>query len=299
MTPLSSSLFFDRTSGTMSALSARAQTLQGQIASGKRLEQPSDDVAAYQQLRGLAVASADDVAVSANVGFAQAKLSTADTTLTAMTAQLQHATELATQARSGTMTDSARQAIAAELGGIAESLTGLANTRDASGQALFGGAGSGAAVVAKADGTHTLATGTTASIPIGEGDRIVPGENATAVLGLPGGRNAIDMLAALSLALKTGGDTSSALGGALDDLAAVSTQVDGVQGSLGARGARLDLVAAQLTTAATARETRRSALEDTDVTQAITDLQKTMTVLQATQASFSKLSSLSLFNYLK
>ncbi len=299
MTPLSSSLFFDRTSGTMSALSARAQTLQGQIASGKRLEQPSDDVAAYQQLRGLAVASADDAAVGANVGVAQTKLSTADTALTTMTAQLQHATELVIQARSGTMNDGARLAIAAELGGIAESLAGLANTRDATGQALFGGADTGAAVVANADGTHTLATSTTPSIPIGGGDRVVPGENSTAVLGLSRGRNAIDMLAALSDALKAGGDTRSALGDALDDLGAVSTQVGDVQGSLGARGARLDLVSAQLATTVTARETRRSALEDTDVTQAITDLQKTMTVLQATQASFSKLSSLSLFNYLK
>ena len=54
-----------------------------------------------------------------------------------------------------------------------------------------------------------------------------------------------------------------------------------------------------MTDAATTRETERSGLEDTDVTAAITELQKTMTVLQATQASFSKLSSLSLFDYLK
>ena len=46
-------------------------------------------------------------------------------------------------------------------------------------------------------------------------------------------------------------------------------------------------------------EAARSAIEDVDVSQAITDLQKTMTVLQATQASFSKLSGLSLFNYLR
>ena len=50
---------------------------------------------------------------------------------------------------------------------------------------------------------------------------------------------------------------------------------------------------------ATDREATRSALEDTDVTAAITNLQKTMTILQATQASFTKLASLSLFDYLK
>jgi flagellar hook-associated protein 3 FlgL len=41
------------------------------------------------------------------------------------------------------------------------------------------------------------------------------------------------------------------------------------------------------------------ALEDTDVTTAVTQLQKTLTILQATQASFTKLTSLSLFDYLR
>ena len=35
------------------------------------------------------------------------------------------------------------------------------------------------------------------------------------------------------------------------------------------------------------------------MTATITELQKTLTVLQATQASFSKLTQLSLFNYLR
>ena len=299
MSPLSSSLFFDRASGAMSSLTAQAQKLQDQISTGKKLASASDDVVAYQQLRAIATASADGTADAANIGVARTKLTSADTTLTAITTQLQRASELTVQARNGTLNDSDRSAIASELGTIADTIAELANSNDASGQPLFGGADTGAAVVTNADGTHTLAKSTTPSVPIGAGQSVVPGENATAVLGLSGGRNAIDMLAALATALKAGGDTSAALGGALTDLSTATTQVSDVQASLGARGARLDLVSAQLTSAATNRETRRSALEDTDVTQAITDLQKTMTVLQATQASFTKLSSLSLFDYLK
>ncbi len=299
MTPLSTSLFYDRTSSAMLSLTASAQTLQDQISTGKKLSAPSDDVVAYQQLRGIAAANADGAADAANVGVAQARLTTADTALTAITTQLQRASELAVQARNGTLNDSDRAGVATQLSSIADTIAGLANTTDASGQPVFGGAATGAAVVANADGTHSLASGATPSVPIGAGDSIVPGENATAVLGLPGGRNTIDMIAALATALKAGGDTSAALGDAITDLSAATTQVSDVQASLGARGARLDLVSAQLTTAATNREARRSSLEDTDVTQAITDLQKTMTTLQATQASFTKLSSLSLFNYLK
>lgn len=299
MSPLSSSLFYDRTSAKMSSLTAQAQTLQDQISTGKKLSVPSDDVVAYQQLRAIATAGADDTANAANIGVAQAKLTGADAALTAITSQLQRASELAIQARNGTLNDSDRASIASELGTISDTIADLANGKDASGQPLFGGSDTGAAVVANRDGTHKLATSATPSVPIGAGQSVVPGENATAVLGLAGGRNTIDMIAALATALKAGGDTSAALGTAITDLSTATTQVSDVQASLGARGARLDLVSAQATTAATQRETRRSALEDTDVTQAITDLQKTMTVLQATQASFTKLSSLSLFDYLK
>ena len=43
----------------------------------------------------------------------------------------------------------------------------------------------------------------------------------------------------------------------------------------------------------------RSKLEDTDVTSAVIELQQLMTALSATQASFTKLSGLSLFDYLR
>ena len=84
-----------------------------------------------------------------------------------------------------------------------------------------------------------------------------------------------------------------------EDIAASSEQVDTIQASLGARAARVDLEQGQQKSAETDREVIRSSLEDTDIATAITQLQKTMTILSATQASFSKLSSLTLFNYIK
>ncbi len=47
------------------------------------------------------------------------------------------------------------------------------------------------------------------------------------------------------------------------------------------------------------RETERSSIEDTDLTTAIIELQKATTILQATQASIGRLTSLSLFDYLR
>jgi flagellar hook-associated protein 3 FlgL len=100
-------------------------------------------------------------------------------------------------------------------------------------------------------------------------------------------------------ALDAGGDISDASATAIDGLNASQSQVSNVQGSVGARAARLDIVSSQATDAAAARESDRTELEDTDLSAAITELQKQMTILSATQASFSKLSSLSLFTYLR
>ena len=44
--------------------------------------------------------------------------------------------------------------------------------------------------------------------------------------------------------------------------------------------------------------TALSNIEDLDYSKAVTEMQKNMLALQATQSSFSKISSLTLFNYL-
>src|SRR3546814_18977604 len=67
-----------------------------------------------------------------------------------------------------------------------------------------------------------------------------------------------------------------------------SDLLTGVRASIGARGARLDLEQTRAADAGAAREIDRSAIEDTDITAAITELQKKMTNQQATQASFTK-----------
>ena len=72
-----------------------------------------------------------------------------------------------------------------------------------------------------------------------------------------------------------------------------------MQASVGARGARLDLVA-DATDRHGRDSRRRSAPRSRIPTSPQRDhrLQKTMTILQATQASFTKLTALSLFDYL-
>ncbi|MCK9826141.1 hypothetical protein NOCD_21865, partial [Nocardioides cavernae] len=116
---------------------------------------------------------------------------------------------------------------------------------------------------------------------------------------IEGGTNTLAMLAAIATALQSDDFTPDALDTSLADISAASDQVSTVQASLGARAARVDLETSRLKDTGVDREATRSALEDTDIPTAVVELQKTMTILSATQASFSKLSSLSLFDYLR
>ena len=108
------------------------------------------------------------------------------------------------------------------------------------------------------------------------------------------------MLAEVAAALEAGEALSDEDGAAaIDDLASANAQIAAARGAAGARAARIDLLQAQATEVAADREAERSGLEDTDIAAAFADLQQTLTVLQATQASFGKLSQLSLFDYLR
>lgn len=290
----STSLFYSRSNSAMTALTSSANRLYEELSTNKRILSPSDDSAAWAKLQGLVQAKANAGVDGANVKLAQGLLGQADSTLSAIRDQLQSASDLAVQAGNGTLTPEAKKAIADQLGGILDTIVSLANTKDARGMPMFGGSGDGAAVTL-ADGKLTFAAGTAGAIPIGDGQTVQTGVNAGAFLNSDAGDLA-SVLTGMIDALNGGGALPE---GAADALKSISDQTTAAQSSLGARAARVDLVYAQQTAAAVDRELVRSGLEDVDVSQAITDLQKTMTVLSATQASFSKLSGLSLFDYLR
>ena len=301
---ISTSLFYDRATSQMATLTARADQLQVQIATTKKYDAPSDDIIAYQRLQGIARLNADADAYSPNVTLAHTLLQQSDSALTSVQEAVQRAQELAVQANSDTFSDSDRAGIAVQLRAIVDDLVNLANGSGVRGQPLFGGASEAGGVTRAADGSVSfVGTGDPAAIPVSDTVNIQPTDSAERVFGgietPTGTKDIFAIISALADALATGGDVQGATAVALDDFEASVDHLSGVRASVGARAARLDLERSRQTEAATNREIDRSAIEDTDITEAITELQKTMTILQATQASFTQLSQLSLFNYIK
>lgn len=296
---ISSNLLFDRSASRMSALMATANQLQTQIATGKKINTPSDNVAVAQQLAEFDRKDADAAAYSTNLTLSASLLKQADSTLGAITTQLQSAAELVNQAATGTMSTANRQMIGAQLSSIVDALVGLGNTKDLRGQPLFGSIANVDAVIRNSDGSFTYNTANKLSeIPIGDGVSVQATETTSRIFTSSAG-DTLQMLATLASTLQSGTATADDARAAIDSLQTASDQVSVVQASVGARAARVDLQQGLLENAQTDRTELRSSLEDVDVTQAYTELSKTMTILTATQTSFSKLSQLSLFNYLR
>jgi flagellar hook-associated protein 3 FlgL len=292
---VSTRAFYDTAASRMATLTSQTDSLLTQLSTGKRIQSASDDSLAWARLQTLAQAKTDATTDAANVKLAQGILQQGDSTLGAITLQLQQAQELVVQAKNGTLSAEGKKAIATQLTAIMESVVGLANTKDTRSVPLYGGDGTSAAVTQNADGSLTFAGGVAGEIPLGDGQSVKANANAETFLKT----DTSDIGAALTAMIAALNEGGSIPDDASDTLNTVSDQTIATQATLGARAARVDIIAAQQTVAATDREDARSGLEDVDMTTAITELQKTMTVLQATQASFSKLSSLSLFDYLR
>ena len=297
---ISTSLFYNNASSRFSQMSAKASELQTQIATGKKIIKPSDDPAGAQQLAELDRRDADAAVYGTNMTLAGSLLDQADGVLKQITAQLTRATELATQATTGTQTDASRKIIATELNSIVGSLVTLANSKNVRGQPLFGTAAGGAAVTDNKDGTFTFPPDAPVSeVPIADGQSVQATESAKTIFDLGGGNNTLALISQMAATLNGGGDVSSAMSASLDSLSQAVDQVADVTASVGARGARIDLQQQLLTTANTDRADLRGKLEQVDITDAVVQLQQMMTALSASQASFTKLSQLSLFDYLK
>lgn len=299
--------FFDSRNRQMGALSGQAARLQEQLSTGKRILAASDDPIVSARLARMATTNANQQQYASNVTLAQSLLGASDTTLSGIGDQLQRAQELLIRAGSDTLNDDNRSAISAELKSILDDIYNLANTTDSRGNALFGGSTTGAAYTRAADGTISFAgAGEAPAIPIDDGVNIQPTDSGARIFGgiSAGGteKDIFKIIGDLADALAPGVDAATrkqGLADAAQGLSAAAERITTARASVGARGARLDIQAERLAGAANDYQVQRGTLEGADVQATVVDLQKTLLALQATQSSFSQLSQLSLFNYIR
>ncbi len=304
MTSISTSAFYDRSAGSLASLRARAETLQTQIATGERLQRGSDDPVAARGLRALAREEGLAAVHKNNAALADADLALAEGALTQLSSLTIRAQELATQSATGTLNTAQRQMNGDELAQIHASMVAILNSKDTSGNSLFAGTADGPAYSVSADGRASyVGTSESGEIDVGSGIKVARGLTGPEVVSFSvdgADTNLLTVVHDLASVLRSdaagaAGAASQALGALGSGLAALST----AQAVIAARQGRVELAASLAVERGEIRAEEQKRLGETDLPTAIAQLQQTMTVLEASQATFTRLSGLSLFDYLR
>jgi len=119
-------------------LRQRENTETLQLATGSRINQPSDDPAGAAQLAQISDQSSQVDSFQRSVSSVSGLLSTADSTINSVVTALQRAISLGVEGANGTLSDSDRADVSAEVSGIRDQLLSLANT-SYQGQYIFSG----------------------------------------------------------------------------------------------------------------------------------------------------------------
>lgn len=296
--------FFNRSLTQMADLRGQIERHRTQIATGQRIERGSDDPAAAAQLRSVARRAALAEVEGDNAARLGQDLGAASTEVEAVTALLQRARELAVQAANTPTGADGRRAIAFELEQLSEELFTRANGASLTGEPLFAGLSSGAAFTRDAAGNVTYAgTPGSGAVPVAPGTAIERGLPGSEVFEFTLGGTPTSAFAVL-------GGLAAALNGASPDpVAAASAAIEGIDAALdttnraqtilGTRMAWVEQVQQQQADRGVALAERRSRVGDTDIAEAIARLQQSLTALEASQAAFARVSSLSLFDALR
>jgi flagellar hook-associated protein 3 FlgL len=295
----------------LTALSARVDALQAQISTSKRVNAPADDPVAFTRAAVLRRTQAADAATARAIDAASARLRSTDITLGSITNLVQRATELALAGSNATLNPDDRAILATEVRELAASFAGLAEARAADGDRLFGGAQApGPAYAPDADGVmQWQGNGQPPPIFAG-GARIESGITGPEAFGrtspptpenVQGTADLFASFAGLAAALTEPDPEvrAEALARRLTEMQGHGNTLADAQALVGARGARLEAEADRLATQKLSQSAELSRLEDLDMVEAVANLQRLLTVLEAAQASFARTSSTSLWDQLR
>lgn len=285
------------------SLRTEAEALQSQVATGERLSRSSDDPVAAARLRSIARSERLAAVEAGNAARAREELGTASARMSDMADTLVRARELAVLAANGATSPEGRAAVATEIAALRDTMLALANATGASGDPLFAGRGNGPAYTKGAYGSVTYnGSGEPGDLEVGPGIAVQRGLAAPSFLSFPqdgGQTDVFALLGALEQNLRgSAADPAAAARAALPAFDAALDSLGRGQTVIGARLAWVDTVETIAAEAGEARAVAAAEIGGTDLAATISRLQQVMTALEASQASFARLASLSLFDRL-
>ena len=306
---ISTGQLFDRAVTQMSDQKGKVAEMQTKLASGKQIVQTSDDPDKAGLIQRLNTAYNRQETYESTLNSVEDRLSAEESSLMATDNILQRVRELAVQASSDTTSADDRSIISTEINALKDSLLALANTRDVNGNYVF----SGSAVrtvpfAADTEGNMRYqGDNSYVAVDVSEQRRLImnrPGNEVfDGVVRLetdgtgPRKVSFFNVIADFSNALATNETTGIQRSlGEVDELSATLSI------SLADVGSRQNVVESQRDVLADTKLRYKSVLsnaEDLDYASAVTKLSAELLSLEAAQASFAKISQLTLFDYIR
>ncbi|GHE21074.1 flagellar hook-associated protein FlgL [Halomonas urumqiensis] len=136
---ISTVTMFDQSVSSMNRQQGDFMKVGQQIATGRRVVNPSDDPQAASRAVGVSQSKALTEQYADSRVSARNSLSQSESVLNSVSDAITSAKTLMVQASSDTLSDADRQSVASELRGIYETVIGQANATDGNGRYLFGG----------------------------------------------------------------------------------------------------------------------------------------------------------------
>jgi flagellar hook-associated protein 3 FlgL len=271
-----------------------------QTATGKRVNSPADDPVAAARILELNTAKDQNSNYTSTRKTAETLLQTYEANLSSVTDTIQSIQSSLIAAGNGAYTDAERAKLANELQGSMDTLKGLANTKDSQGNYMYSGYASSTvpfdasyAFVASSDRTK-LQIDVQSQLPVTfTGDQVF-GANGDNVF-----TNLQDIIALLKTPItdSTTQDTfNTGLATSIDKMKGSLNSVLDARSEIGSSLNLLDTLNATGDSLDLQYDASISTLQDLDYAQALSDISKKTTILQAAQKAFVATSNISLFS---
>ena len=305
---ISTSYLFDRATERMGNLQSRLATTQAQLAATKQILSPSDapdKAAAIQRLKGEIERQDNN---SKNLQVAMRRFSVEESALKTSLNLLDRLKELSLQAANDTLGPADRKAIAVEMRSIRDQLLGLGNTQDDSGNYIFSGTKVNVPAFAENANGQVQYQGdqTQISIPAGNERQVQFTRSGTDVYSRvirtdsQGATSSVSFFDAMDQMIDAVEASQTAgIQQGVGDLTQMHNNVSLALAKTGSDQATIDYQTQVIDETRLRLKSTLSEVEDLDYTSAVTRMNKEMMALQAAMGSFSKISGLSLFDYIR
>lgn len=302
---ISTNTFFDQGIGKITSLQADQSRLQGQIATGKRFSNPSDDPVAAA--RALEVSQQKEMnATYANTRtVAKTNLETVEASLTNITNLLVAAQSTLVAAGNGAYSNLERGFVATDLKNSLDALVGLANGKDAYGTYLYAGYNSEVAPFTPTGAGATYNGDNNVQQLKVDAQRLmdvsVSGQEVFLANGTDVFSTLNDIINLLNTPITDATTQAAFSNGLATAMTNMQSSVDNIMNVRAAVGSKLN----ELDTLDISGQDRDlqyakslSEIQDLDYAEALSEFAKNQTIMEAAQKSFSSTAQLSLFDFI-